>query len=465
MPRVVKNIPSKLPALNSGVAPVIERLQTQMQGLQVGHIPIGSIKPNPRNAKDHPEAQVSRVGASIHEFGFTNPIKIDENNVIISGHGRYLAARELGLMTVPCIQLSYLTAIQKKGLALAENKLAELGVWNVDILQADLSELFRVELDFDPRITGFDTVEVDQILQPAPPPKPQADAADDLKALEFGGNPVSSPGTLWLCGPHAVLCENALDVEAIERLLDGERAGMAFTDPPFNVSNAGHVTKRDGVREFPMAAGEMSRREFTEFLSASLALIARYSIGGAVVYVCMDWRHTRELLDAGEPTFGPEKNRIVWTKTSGGQGTFYRSQHEMIHVFINGSDKPVNNFRLGEKGRYRTNVWTYPGCSSFGKHRDESLSMHPTVKPVAMVADAMMDCSNRNDLILDPFGGSGTTMIAAERVGRRARLIELDPLYCDLIVRRWQQFTGVEARLAGTNQTFNEVAEQRGDMT
>ena len=236
---------------------------------------------------------------------------------------------------------------------------------------------------------------------------------------------------------------------------------MVFTDPPYNVANAGHVTKRDDVREFAMAAGEMSPQEFTSFLTIVFGHVLAWMNPGAVGFFCMDWRHLPELWAAAGPFFGPLKNLIIWVKSNAGLGSFYRSQHETISVY-NAPGKPINNFGLGAKGRHRTNVWKYPGLSSFGRGRDETLAMHPTVKPTAMVVDAIKDCSNRGGIVLDPFAGSGTTMIAAERTKRRARLMEIDPLYCDTIVQRWQAFTGKTARLSETNETFEEVKARRG---
>lgn len=246
--------------------------------------------------------------------------------------------------------------------------------------------------------------------------------------------------------------------------MGGERARAVFTDPPYNVKIDGHVCGSGKVkhREFAMAAGEMDKAGFTTFLRDALSAMAEVSLDGAIHFVCMDWRHMDELSAAGSEVYTELKNLVVWAKTNGGMGTFYRSRHELVFVYKVGAAKHLNTFGLGETGRYRTNVWDYPGVNSFGGNQ-EDLALHPTVKPVALVADAIRDVTRRGDIVLDGFGGSGTTLIAAERTGRVARLIELDPLYCDVICRRFEAQTGQPARLVGTDQTFAEVAHDRED--
>ena len=427
-------------------------------------IPISDIQLNPRNAKTHPERQIALLQENIVKFGFTNPLLVDEDNKLIAGHARYEAARRAGLQELPVIRLTHLTATQKRALAIADNKLAELGEWDLEILSEELTSLFddaSVELDFDPRIIGFDTSEVDQILDDSSSKKDRFDPADDFETPPPDSPAVTAAGDTWECDEHRLHCGDATNPESYAALMGRDKAEVVVTDPPYNVPNAGHVTKREGVREFAMAAGEMSPETFTAFLSVVFGNIFNYMQTGAVAYFCMDWRHLSELWAAASPIFGTLKNLIVWVKRNAGMGSFYRSQHEMICVYA-APGKPINNFGLGGKGRHRTNVWEYPGFNGFVRDRDEMLAMHPTVKPVAMVKDALMDCSNRGGIVLDPFAGSGTTMIAAERTKRRARLLEIDPLYCDTIAQRWQKFTGKTARLAETNETFDEVKARRG---
>lgn len=439
-----------------------ERLVQRIERTHIERVAIERIKPNLRNAKKHPAKQISLLAENIKKFGFTNPLLIDEDDVLLCGHARLEAAKRSKLTELPVIRLTYLSGAEKRALAIADNKLAELGEWDLDILEEELKFLFdpAVDLTFDPEIIGFDTVEVDQILTEQPEQE-RRDPADQVEPIDTDALPVTRLGDLWVCGEHAVLCGNALEVGSYRAVLNGTAADLVFADFPYNVPNAGHVTDRQGVREFPMAHGEMTAEQFTEFLHTAATHLKGFSREGAVHYYCIDWRHLYELLTATKPVFGEPKNTIVWAKTNAGMGSFYRSQHEFILVCVTPGAPPVNNFGLGSKGRYRSNLWRYPGFNAFGRDRDKSLAMHPTLKPVRLVADALMDCSNRGDIVLDPFAGSGTTMIAAERTGRRARLIELDSLYCDLIVRRWQAFTGELARLADTDKTFDEVSAER----
>jgi DNA modification methylase len=441
---------------------VPHQLNIRIQHTKLECVPIGEIKPNRRNAKKHPARQILLLVENYKIFGFTQPIIIDEAGMILCGHARYFAASKLGLIHLTAIRLSHLSPAEKRALSIADNKLAELGEWDPDILPEELGFLFdsKTELSFDPRLVGYETVEVDQILTDEPNPA-KADPADQFEPLDPAAVAFTTTDDLWVCDSHKVLCASALESADYRRLLGEERADLGFADGPYNVPNAGHVTSRLDVREFAMAAGEMTSEAFIAFNRAFCTNLLNYLAAGAVVYLCMDWRHLPELRAAADPVFGALKNHIVWVKSNAGMGSFYRSQHEMILVYVTPGGRSTNNFGLGGKGRYRTNVWKYPGFNAFGRDRDTALAMHPTVKPVALVKDALLDCSNRGGIVLDPFGGSGTTMIAAECTGRRARLIEIDPLYCDLIVRRWQTFSGKVARLADTNETFDEVSARR----
>jgi len=236
---------------------------------------------------------------------------------------------------------------------------------------------------------------------------------------------------------------------------------MVFTDPPYNVPVNGHICGLGKVQheEFIMASGEMSEADFTDFLTRVAMNLAAFSVDGSIHYICMDWRHIVELSAAGRSAYSELKNLVVWNKDNGGMGAFYRSKHEFVFVFKNGTAAHINNFSLGQHGRYRTNVWDYAGVNTLKADRDEELAMHPTVKPVEMVADAIRDCSRRGGVILDAFSGSGTTIMAAEQTGRRARAIELDPRYVDVAVRRWQKATGGTATLAGSGTTFDDLVE------
>lgn len=275
-------------------------------------------------------------------------------------------------------------------------------------------------------------------------------------------------GDIWEIGLHRLICGDALDPEAYTQLLAGESAQMAFTDPPYNVPINGHVSGLGKIRhrEFAMASGEMDEATFTGFLSSVFTNMANSSRKGAIQYICMDWRHIIEMMTAGTKAYSNFLNLCVWAKTNGGMGSLYRSQHELVFVFKAGDSPHINNVELGRHGRNRTNVWNYPGINSFGKDRDSDLALHPTVKPVALVMDAILDCSKRKGIILDPFAGSGTTLVAAEKTGRLGFGIELDPRYCDVIVRRMQSLFSIEAIHQASRLPFSVVAEaRRADRT
>jgi DNA modification methylase len=427
--------------------------------LSVVHQPLLALQPAARHARTHSRKQVRQIAASIQRFGFVNPVLVDGDGQVIAGHGRIAAAKLLGLAEVPVIRLDHLTPEQTRAYALADNRLAELAGWDDATLAAELKELSALDLSFDVEITGFDTGDIDRLISTVD--AAGADAVDVVPEPETTA--VTRAGDLWLLGQHRLLCGNACDAEAFRQLLDGAEAQLVFTDPPYNVPIQGHVSGLGKVRhrEFAMASGEMAEADFTRFLTTVLGNMAAASADGSIHFVCMDWRHMKELLKAGGQVYTELKNLCVWNKDSGGIGAFYRSKHELVFVFKKGTAPHINTFGLGEKGRYRTNVWDYPGANSFHHGRAEELALHPTVKPMALVMDAIKDCSRRGGIILDAFGGSGTTLIAAEKTGRRGRLMEIDPLYVDVIIRRWQALTGNQARLAETGETFAEVA-QRG---
>lgn len=363
------------------------------------------------------------------------------------------------MLSVPTLKLSHLSAEERRAYVLADNKLALNAGWDFEILSIELQAL--IDLDFDVTLTGFSLAEIDLTLDHARAASTEADSPADL--VPEMGEPVTRSGELWILGDHRLLCGDARSARDVETLMGGERADLVFTDPPYNVPIDGHVGGLGSIRhrEFAFASGEMSSDQFTGFLKLTLSNAASAAKDGAIAFVCMDWRHMRELLDAGDEVFSELKNLCVWNKTNGGMGSFYRSKHELIFVFKIGTEPHTNSFGLGETGRYRTNVWDYAGISSLGATRNAELSMHPTVKPVALVADAIKDCSRRGEIVLDVFGGSGSTLIAAASCGRRGRLLEFDPVYCDVIVRRWQTYTGKQARLHGTDRSFEEVAAER----
>lgn len=429
-------------------------------GSRIEMTAIETLRPAPKNARTHSKKQVRQIADSIGRFGFTNPVLIDKENMILAGHGRVMAARLLGMNDVPCVRLEHMTAAEKRTYVIADNKLALNAGWDEEILAEELGALLDIDLGFDIAVTGFSIVEIDHLVEGIVPEEP-GNPEEDLLPDEDG--PVRChPGDLWQLGRHRLICGNALDAGVVADLMDGEQARMVFTDPPYNVPIDGHVSGLGKIRhrEFAMASGEMTREQFTSFLRSAFGTMATHSADGSIHFICMDWRHMAEILAAGEGVYTELKNLLVWVKDNGGMGTFYRSRHEFIFAFKNGTAAHINSFELGQHGRYRTNVWQYKGINTLKAGRMDELSLHPTVKPVQMIADAIKDVSGRGDVVLDLFGGSGSTLIAAHKTGRRGYLAEIDPLYCDRIIRRWETYAKDEAeRIAcGIDATARDVA-------
>jgi len=429
--------------------------------LSIDHRPPGELIPYARNARTHSKKQIAQIASSIAKFGFNNPVLIDKEGRIVAGHGRVEAAKQLGIETVPVIGLEHLSDAQKRAYILADNRLADKAGWDREILAIELQYLMSEELEFDVTITGFEMPEIDVLIEELDPKPDKRDPADFVPALQ--DQAVTRLGDIWLIGPHRLICGDSLDPATFADLLDGEQAQMVFTDPPYNVPIDGHVSGLGEMkhREFAFASGEMTAAEFEGFLATVFTNLAEASVDGAIHFVAMDWRHMAEVLAAGQGSYSEFKNLCVWSKTNGGMGSLYRSQHELFFVFKSGTAPHINNVELGKHGRYRTNVWSYAGANSFSKTRDDDLAMHPTVKPVALVMDAILDCSKRSGLVLDAFAGSGTTLVAAHKTGRRGYGIELDPLYCDVIVRRMKKLTRLEAVLAETGESFDAISEAR----
>jgi DNA modification methylase len=423
------------------------------------------LVPCARNARTHSKKQIQQIAHSIETFGWTNPVLVDGKGNIIAGHGRVAAAKLLGMESVPTLLIDHLSEDQQRAYILADNRLAELAGWEPEILATELQFLTSVDLDFDLSVVGFETAEIDLAIEGLAPDGD--DEADKIPEADPAAPRVSQAGDLWCLGTHRLLCGDARDPAAYDRLMGDERARMIFTDPPYNVRIDGHVCGLGAVRhrEFAMASGEMSETEFTEFLETALANMTAVSLDGALQYLFIDWRHAYELQSAARKVPLVPMNLCVWNKTNAGMGAFYRARHELIFVFKVGSSPHINNIELGRFGRNRSNVWTYPGVNSLGPRRMRELQMHPTVKPAALVADAIRDASHRGDIVLDPFCGSGTTIIAAEKTGRRAATIEIDPGYVDTSIRRWQTYTQQDAMHVETGLTFSEIAVVRSGET
>jgi DNA modification methylase len=414
------------------------------------------LRPFPGNARQHPEAQIKALMKVISRF-WTIPILIDETGTILCGHARHEAAKRLGMAEIPTITILGLSDAEKRSIVIADNRLPEKAVWDSKLLREHFNELIR--LDFDLELTGFSTGEVDLMIDGATT-LANEDAADDVMPL--AGPAISQLNDEWELGHHRLLCGDALVSRCYHRLLHDQVAQMVVTDPPYNVRIESVVGRgKTRQREFVKASGELSEAEYTEFLAKFIGHAISFSRDGAIHFLFTDWRHLPELLSAARPQYSEWKNLLVWNKTNAGQGSFYRSKHELIATFKSGTAAHINNFGLGAEGRYRTNVIDCPSVNSLHPARRGDLQLHPTVKPVALIADLIRDCSRRNGIILDPFGGSGTTIIAAERTGRRARVMELDPLYVDVAIRRWESLTNVKALHTASGRTFAQVEAHR----
>jgi DNA modification methylase len=434
--------------------------QPRRAHVEVRYLPVADLRPNPSNPRQHSPRQIAQIARSIETFGFVCPILIDEKHRIVCGHGRNSAALQLGITEVPTISLEHLSPDELKAFLLLDNRLAEHATWDRELLGTIFSELATVDLDFDLTITGFEVAEVDALILGDNAPIDEA-----LDRLPTPGPEVTRRGDLWLLGEHRLLCGDALDPKSYETLLVQEKVALAAIDLPYNVPISGHVGGKGRIQhcEFLMAAGEMSETEFRRFISQACHYATQYSEPGALHYLWMDWRSSRILQEGADPHYSELKNVCVWVKDSPGLGSLYRSQHELIFVYKYGKGNHRNNIQLGRYGRNRSNVWTYPGANSFARNGEDGnlLAYHPTSKPTALIADILLDASAPRDLVLDSFAGAGSTLIAAERTGRRARTIEIEPTYVDTTIRRWQTLTKRSAVHAEFKMTFQEVAEMR----
>lgn len=430
--------------------------------LKIEYLPLTSLKDNPLNPRTHPARQIKALARAISQFGFVAPILIDRDNEIIAGHGRVAAARSLTLTTIPAVRIEHLTPAEQRALMIADNKLTDLSAFDEGLLIENFRLLEVDSLSLDLETTGFAMGEIDLLLE-QPEAKSEPDPDDDLPPP--GTATVNRVGDLWQMGPHRLACGSALEPEVWDKLMAGEKAAMSISDVPYNCKIAGHVSGLGKIKHqnFIMASGEMDREEFATFLGRAFCQLARHSVAGSLHYTFIDWRGLGEMQAAGDTAFTELKNVVVWNKGSGSMGSLYRSAHELIFVWKSGRGRHVNNVELGRWGRNRTNVWDYPGIRSF-RHSDEGdlLALHSTPKNVRMIADAILDVTRRGDLVLDAFLGSGTTIIAAERVGRRCYGCELDPVYADTIITRYERHSGEQAIHCATGRTFAEVAAERG---
>lgn len=434
-------------------------LSKSLAGQLVESTQISLLRARDKDPHIHSQRQLDLLKKSIKRFGLVHPVLLDHQNRVIAGWGIVQAAKQLGFSFVSTLRIEHLSEEELRAYAIANNQLATKAGWDKDLLCIELQGL--IEIGFDAEELGFETAEID-ILQEEFAISRACDRPED-QIPEKQNLPVTKLGDVWNCERHRVSCGDAQEQAAYEKLFEGQKAALVITDPPYNVKIRGHVSGlgKHHHREFPMASGEMSQDEFVSFLKCCFSKMANFSNDGTLHYIFMDWRHTGEILNAGTDVFSKLLNICVWCKTNAGMGSFYRSQHEFVFVWRNGSATHVNNIELGRFGRSRSNVWSYPGVNTFKRGREEELSMHPTTKPVELIADAIKDGSSHDAIILDPFLGSGTTLIAAEKTGRRGFGIELDPLYIDVAIRRWQIHTGKKAVHADTGQTFDQIDNQQ----
>jgi DNA modification methylase len=426
--------------------------------IQIEYRAVADLVLDARNPRQHSQRQVIELAGSIQEFGFVMPVVVDDRGRVVIGHGRVLAAKKLGMPRIPVVEIRHLSEAQLKALRIADNKLAQNAHWDERLLAENFLELKDLDRDFDLSITGFSLPEIDFAIQKLSEPLVQDDDASSAT-----GVPVCQAGDVWELGGHRVHCGDATSEVAFERFMKDERADVVFVDPPYNVPIDGHVSGKGRIRhrEFAQGVGELTREEFIGFLTGCCTLLKNYSKNGAIHFVCMDWKHLDELLTAGHEVYAELKNIVAWVKSSAGMGSLYRSQHELICVFKSGTGRHINNVELGKNGRNRSNVWHYDSAGTEARKGNNVLELHPTVKPVQLVMDALLDCSNRGDIVVDSFLGSGTTLLAAERTGRICRGIELDPLYVDTSIRRWQNLTGQDAIRVSDGKLFRDVeAEQ-----
>jgi DNA modification methylase len=446
---------AKAPLQKAGNFPTLNRKMRRaiLRNLNCKPVAVADLKPLGRKTRQHPPSQISKIMASLREFGLVLPILIDQYNRVVEGGALVAAARQLGLSEIQAVCVSDLSEAQLRRLRLALNKLPEYATWDLEALKLEFSEIVQAEPHIDLESTAFNIAEIDKILDDG-----GIGEEDELPEADERAPAITQIGDQWNLGNHVIRCANALDFLSFADVLGSEQAGMVFTDPPYNVKIGGNVTSATR-HDFAMAKGELTSPQYQAFLQTALSHCVRFSRNGSIHYVFIDWRHLRELFAAGESVYTELKNLVVWAKTNAGMGSLYRSQHELIAVYKSGTAQHINNIELGRHGRNRSNVWNYLGQSALNGTRKSKLSLHPTVKPVALVADAIRDCSNRGDVILDPFGGAGTTLIAAEKTGRRARLIELNPTYVDVTIERWQRLTGQAAYHAVTGRSFSVTAD------
>ncbi len=428
--------------------------------LQVRSVDIALLEMPAHETRKVTDERVETFVQLIARYGFVQPILV-KGVKLIDGVARLAAARKLRLGQVPAIDVQHLSDAEVRTLRLALNRSQDGAEWDIDELKLEFLELIELEVDLSD--TGFTLAEQDIILLD----DGDGDERVSEEPEEPTGDPVSQLGDIWLLGGHRVICGNALEEAVHNALLDGDKAAAVVTDPPYNVAIKGNVSGlgKKVHEEFVMASGELDDTGWQTFLDTLMVRLCASTASGAVLYVLMDWRSTHRVQSAGLAAGLNLINKVIWFKESGGMGSLYRSSYEEIPVFCNGKTPRVNNVALGKYGRDRMNTWVMPGANRRGSSANEMLHLHATPKPVELCVDAILDVTNSGDLVLDAFLGSGTTLIAAEKTGRVCRGIELDPKFVDVSIVRWQEFSGDEAVLEATGESFSQVRERRSQET
>jgi len=433
-----------------------------LRDLAVEECGLSCLKVNPRNARTHSGQQIEAIAASIEAFGFANPILIDDGDMILAGHGRVQAAKLIGLDRVPTIRISGLTEPQKRAFVLAENRLAERAGWDRELLSLELGELSTLlpDLGLKVDLTGFEVGEIDLILNAAEEKGAgrSIDTDDDWPAAP--ATPVSQPGDLWVAGGHRLLCGDPQDQAEVFRLLGEQRADFVFADPPDNLSAAPDA-RGGGVPQYPELVGNPSDASSVASMRVILGNAAAASRGGALQYLCVRPPRMHDLLTAGRSAYGELKDLIVWVKDKAGPGQLYRSQHELIAVFQVGGSKFIGAIEPRSMQRNRSNVWKFPGGKRRGAAGSNKVEIGPPFKPIKLITDAIEDATCPGAVVLDLFGGSGTTLLAAERTGRRALILEKGPQYVDLAIARFERVSRTDVIHADTGKTYAEIAGER----
>ncbi|WP_294622068.1 DNA modification methylase [uncultured Roseovarius sp.] len=429
-----------------------------MPQLKITYRRTDELKASKHQVRQVKPKHVKRAARSIERFGFCEPVLVNGDEVV-DGHVRLKAALELGLENIPTIDVSHLDDDEIRLVRIALNKIQEQGTWDDFALKLEFA--YQLEINTNLSVTGFDAWEIDAVLEIGEAVEGGDDGDQVVQLPDPNASSVSQTGDLWQLGKHLILCGNARSKPDVTTLVNGKPISMCFTDVPFNVPNKGHVTSSSHHPEFLEAHGELSSPGYEDFLALTLGHASEALKPGGLLYTFIDWRHTKELSAALERIGLEQIQLCVWVKDHPGMGSFYRSQHELVYVVKKPGAAHCNNIMLGAHGRNRSNVWQFPGATG-GKTDDaDDFKSHPTVKPLKLIDEALLDVTGAGDVVLDPFLGSGSTLLAAERMQRRCLGLEISPAYVDLAIRRWQAMTGEEAVHVESGKTYDERAVEQ----